>query len=78
MALQAGIPIIPITISGSYEVMPPGRLKINSGTIRVIFHPEVETSEPALNQRERLMAEVGSIIASRLEEHEQPLVGVKN
>jgi len=78
MALQAGIPIIPITISGSYEVMPPGRFQINSGTIRIIFHQEVEIDELSLNQREKLMAGVGSIIASRLEEHEQPLVGVKN
>lgn len=78
MALQAGVPIIPITISGSYEVMPPGRLKINSGPIRLVFHPEMETSGLSLSQREKLMTEVESIIASRLKENEQPLVGVKN
>jgi 1-acyl-sn-glycerol-3-phosphate acyltransferase len=77
MALQAGVPIIPMTISGSYEVMPPGRLKINSGTIRVVFHPEIETNGLGLIQREKLMTEVASIIASRLEDHEQPLVAVR-
>lgn len=78
MAIQAGVPIIPITISGSYDVMPPGRLKINSGTIRVVFHPEIETEGLSLNQREKLMSEVGNVIASQLKEHEQPFVGVKS
>jgi 1-acyl-sn-glycerol-3-phosphate acyltransferase len=77
MALQAGVPIIPVTISGSYEVMPPGRFRIRSGTIRVVFHPEIETKGLGLNQREKLMTEVESVIASGLKGHEQPLVGVK-
>jgi 1-acyl-sn-glycerol-3-phosphate acyltransferase len=78
MAIQAGVPVLPITISGSYEVMPPGRLKINSGAVRLMFHPEIETKELTVSQRERLMNEVGSIIASQLREHEQPLVDVKS
>jgi 1-acyl-sn-glycerol-3-phosphate acyltransferase len=78
MALQAGVPIIPVTISGSYEVMPPSRLKISSGTIRVVFHREIATNGLGLNQREQLMNEVESAIASDLKGHEQPLVGVKD
>ncbi len=76
MAIQAAIPIIPITISGSFEVMPPDRLKISPGTIRVTLHPEIDTRQLTLSQREDLMGEVARIIASRLKEHEQPLVSM--
>ena len=71
MALQAGVPVIPISISGSYKVMPPGRLRIKSGTIRLVFHPEIATEGLGLNQRENLMTEVAQVIASDLEDHEQ-------
>jgi 1-acyl-sn-glycerol-3-phosphate acyltransferase len=74
MAIQAAVPIIPITISGSFEVMPPAQLKISRGTIRVTFHPAIETRQLRLGQREELLVEVARIIASQLKEHEQPLV----
>jgi len=76
MAIQAAVPVIPITISGSFEVMPPARLRIMPGTIRVTFHPEIETCQLTPSAREELMGEVARIIASQLEEHEQPLVSM--
>jgi len=37
LAKEAKIPIFPVGIKGSYEIIQPGKFKIKSGTIEVIF-----------------------------------------
>src|SRR5262249_8791238 len=76
MAIQAEVPIIPMTVSGSFDVMPAAQLKINPGTIRVVFHPQIATKGLSLSQREGLMTEVTRVISSQLKEHEQPLASM--
>lgn len=44
LAVAAQAPIIPITIKGTYELMPKGRLFPRRGKIEVIFHKPVETT----------------------------------
>jgi len=41
LALQAGVPIVPVTIRGSFELMPKGQFQAKRGTIRIEFHPPV-------------------------------------
>ena len=38
LALEAGAPIVPVTIAGSYELMPRGQWYARPGTIRFTFH----------------------------------------
>ena len=40
MALKAGVPILPVKISGSYQLMPPGQIGIKAGTVEIeLFSP---------------------------------------
>lgn len=50
IAIQAGVPIVPVTIRGSERVFSPSRWLLRPGTIRVIFHPpmHVPTNQAAL------------------------------
>jgi 1-acyl-sn-glycerol-3-phosphate acyltransferase len=64
MALQAGIPIVPTSLSGSFDVMPPTQFRIRPGTIKVTFHPPVETVGLGSDHRDALIKEVWGIIAS--------------
>jgi 1-acyl-sn-glycerol-3-phosphate acyltransferase len=64
MALQAGIPIVPTSLSGSFDVMPPAQFRIRPGTIKVTFHPPVEVRGLGSDDRDTLMNEVWGIIAS--------------
>ncbi|MBN1939355.1 MAG: 1-acyl-sn-glycerol-3-phosphate acyltransferase [Candidatus Aminicenantes bacterium] len=41
LAREAGVPIVPISIRGSFELMPKGCLIPRRGRIRVVFHPTV-------------------------------------
>jgi len=68
IALQSRAPILPITISGSYNVMPPTRLRIKPGTVSVTFHRPLETKELEPNERDPLKEKVQNIVASSLAE----------
>jgi 1-acyl-sn-glycerol-3-phosphate acyltransferase len=43
MAVDAGVPVVPITVSGSSRVMPKGKVKILPGTIRLTVHKPIST-----------------------------------
>jgi 1-acyl-sn-glycerol-3-phosphate acyltransferase len=70
MAIEAGVPIIPVSVSGSYEIMPPDRFRITPGTISITFHPAIETAGLSLSDREELMDQVRRTIAIALGEPE--------
>ena len=67
MAIDSGVPIQPITVKGVFGLMPPGSFAIKSGTIDVIFHDPVPTSNLTPNDRLELMEKVRTIIAGPLE-----------
>jgi 1-acyl-sn-glycerol-3-phosphate acyltransferase len=47
MALKAGVPILPVRISGSYQLMPPGRIGIRAGAVEIeLFTPLVMAGIP--------------------------------
>ena len=66
LAMESGIPVVPITIAGTHELWPKGRRFPRPGTVRVIFHEPIEPE--AVGDRELLMARVRESIASALPE----------
>jgi 1-acyl-sn-glycerol-3-phosphate acyltransferase len=44
MAMDAGVPVVPITVSGSSRVMPKGKVKVLPGTIRLTIHEPISTA----------------------------------
>jgi 1-acyl-sn-glycerol-3-phosphate acyltransferase len=39
IALRAGVPVLPVKISGTYGLMPPGRKTCGRGTVTIDFFP---------------------------------------
>jgi 1-acyl-sn-glycerol-3-phosphate acyltransferase len=64
LAEEAGVPIVPVTILGTFEMQPKGYFGIHPGTATVIFHPPIAVTDHA--DREALMAAVTAQIASAL------------
>jgi len=64
LALAAQAPIVPITIKGTFELMPKGRIFPRRGPIRVIFHPPVETAGRTAEDIPALLEAVRQAIAS--------------
>jgi 1-acyl-sn-glycerol-3-phosphate acyltransferase len=55
MAINAGVPVMPVTICNSRAIQPPGRYAIKPGTIRVIFHESIPTEGMKLKDRDQLL-----------------------
>ncbi|MFA4926168.1 MAG: lysophospholipid acyltransferase family protein, partial [Candidatus Aminicenantales bacterium] len=58
LAVAAQVPIIPITIKGTFELMPRGRIFPRRGKIKVIFHPPVDTAGKTLADIPALASQV--------------------
>jgi 1-acyl-sn-glycerol-3-phosphate acyltransferase len=66
LAEQTGVPIVPVTILGTFEAQPKGQFAVRPGEVRVVFHPPLEARD--FPDRESLMAAVRERIASVLPE----------
>jgi len=44
MALQAGVPIVPVAISGSFDVLRPGAWRVYPGSVQVRFLPPIDVT----------------------------------
>lgn len=64
LAMECGVPVIPVTIVGTHYVMPKRRFAIKPGTVKVIFHPAIEPRD--FVSREWLMEKVRAAIESGL------------
>src|SRR6202047_1099170 len=42
LAAETGFPIVPVTILGTYEMLPKGSAIVKSGTATLVFHPPID------------------------------------
>jgi 1-acyl-sn-glycerol-3-phosphate acyltransferase len=66
LALESGAPIVPISITGTFELMPKGSLFVRPGRVRVQFHPPISTGGCRPENMRELMARVKGAIESGL------------
>jgi 1-acyl-sn-glycerol-3-phosphate acyltransferase len=60
LAMECGVPVVPITITGTHYVMPKARFAIKPGLVKVIFHPPIDPKD--FGSRECLMEKVRRVI----------------
>ena len=64
MAIETGATIVPVTVEGTYEVLPPKTAAVRLGrSVSVRFHAPIDASQYTLEQRDDLMAAVRAAIA---------------
>jgi 1-acyl-sn-glycerol-3-phosphate acyltransferase len=64
LALESGAPIVPVTIDGTFELMPRGHWHARKGKARVVFHEPVAVAGYTLASMGELMGKVRKAIAS--------------
>lgn len=62
LAIEAGVPILPITVSGTNQITPKGSLRIESGRVRILYGKPIPTAGLDLEARIRLKDEVRQAI----------------
>ncbi|RIL07752.1 MAG: 1-acyl-sn-glycerol-3-phosphate acyltransferase [Proteobacteria bacterium] len=63
LALEAQVPIVPVTVSGSQRITPKGELRIHPGTVKIAYGKPIPTRGLAIEQRKQLAARVRESIA---------------
>lgn len=58
LAIKSKVPIVPLALTGSREIMPKERLTAASGEIRIRVGHLIETSQYSMKDRKALMEEV--------------------
>ena len=64
LALETGLPIVPITILGTETLLPKGKVFATPGEVTVVFHPPVDPKDHP--DRDDLMQVVRDAVASAL------------
>jgi 1-acyl-sn-glycerol-3-phosphate acyltransferase len=70
LAIEAGLPIVPLAVIGTRQVMPKGRLRTEPADVRLVVHdpiqpPAIET--PTVRDARALAARVHAVVANAVE-----------
>jgi 1-acyl-sn-glycerol-3-phosphate acyltransferase len=72
MAIEAGIPIVPVACSGAHRIMKKKSLIIHPGKVTVRFGKPIDVSGYTVEQRNALAEKVHDAIAEQLPEDQKP------
>jgi 1-acyl-sn-glycerol-3-phosphate acyltransferase len=64
LAVEAQVPIIPVTVSGSQRITPKGELRVHSGRVKIVYGKPISTRGIPIAERKLLAARVRRAIAS--------------
>jgi 1-acyl-sn-glycerol-3-phosphate acyltransferase len=83
LAMQAGLPIVPISVARSRHVMQKGRLRTCPGQVDLVIHPPIETRidreptvEDARRLAERVRQQIMAVVEKRQQDNAAPLGSV--
>jgi 1-acyl-sn-glycerol-3-phosphate acyltransferase len=73
MAIEAGVMVVPISLSGTQNLMRKGEWFIRPGEMTVRFGPAVDASKYSLDERDALRERVFELVAAGLPDEQKPL-----
>jgi len=72
MAIEAGVPIVPVSIAGTQNLMQKGTWAIHPGEVAIRFGQPVDASQYSADRRGELLAQVEALVAAGLPAEQQP------
>jgi len=69
LAIKGGIPIVPVSISGSRFILRKNNLKIHPGEIKIVMGDPIHTKVYGYQEREKLSNDVRDFIVKNYDEH---------
>ena len=67
MALEAKVPILPVTVVGGRKILPKGSLRILPGSMKIIIHEPIPVNEYTYETKEKLIERVREVIEKDME-----------
>jgi 1-acyl-sn-glycerol-3-phosphate acyltransferase len=75
LAIEAGLPVVPIAVVGTRRVLPKGQLTTRPAFVEMTIHPPIPTAAGAwastIEEARRLAEQVNQVIAASVEAREQ-------
>src|SRR5580704_10130274 len=72
MAIEAGIPIVPVACAGAHRIMKKNSLIVRPGKVKVRFGKAIDASAYTIEQRDELAQRVHDAVAAELPEDQKP------
>ncbi|MGD0907176.1 MAG: lysophospholipid acyltransferase family protein [Candidatus Acidiferrales bacterium] len=72
MAIEAGVPIVPVMCAGAHRVMKKKSLVIHPGTVTVRFAKPIDAAGYTIDRRDELARRVHDAIAAELPDDQKP------
>ncbi len=73
MAINSGVPVVPVACSNAHRIMKKRELSIHPGTIVVEFLDPIDPKKYTLEQREALVQQIHNNLAAGLPPDQQPI-----
>ncbi len=73
LAIQAGLPIVPLAVIGTRRIMPKGRLRAEPAQVTLVVHDPIQPAAleaPTTNDAKLLAERVHGIVAATVESHQ--------
>jgi 1-acyl-sn-glycerol-3-phosphate acyltransferase len=73
LAIEAGLPVVPLAIIGTRQVMPKGRLRTEPADVKLLIHdpiPPPAIAAPTVKDARHLAARTRDIVAAAVEERQ--------
>src|SRR5206468_1921835 len=70
LAIQAGLPIVPLAVIGTRQVMPKGRLRTEPADVGLVIHDPIQPptiSQPTVHDAKALAARAHQVVAQTVE-----------
>ncbi len=71
LAIQSGVPIVPISIIGSGDIMPKRSLKVKPGKIKLVIDKAIPTKNYPLEKRQELIDRVRQVIITNYDTYRE-------
>ena len=68
LAVDSGVPIIPIILQGTRSIMPKGRIRIRTGHVYMDIQPPLETSGYTRESKDDLIEKVRAVICEKFDQ----------
>ena len=78
MAIDAGVPVVPITVSGATKIMPKAQIKVFPSTVRITVHDPISTAGYSKQNVAELMEKTRARVFSALDGAEAELNGARS